>query len=220
MSRIALFARLATATVLSLALPLAACGGDDDGGGAGAKATKADQAFLQAMIPHHESATAMANVAKQRGEQRETKELAADIVAAQSKEIRQMERIHKRLFGSEIKPDPDAHEALGVSAAEAGMEHEDAAEMLRDADPFDRAFIDEMVPHHQGAIRMAQAVSEKTEDVELKRLAGAIIEAQAQEIRQMNRWRTQWYGSASPAGGVPKPRARNAAPEKQEHDTH
>jgi uncharacterized protein (DUF305 family) len=220
MSRSAALVRLATAIVLLLALTLAACGGDDDEGGGGAKGTKADQAFLEAMIPHHESAVAMANVAKRRGEHREVKKLATDIVAAQSKEIAQMERIHKRLFGSEIKPDPGAHEALGISAADAGMEHEDAAETLRTAQPFDRAFIDEMVPHHQGAIRMAQAVASKTDDLEVKRLAGAIIEGQSHEIRKMNRWRRGWYGSPSPAGGIPRPSEGKSAPKEQEHDAH
>jgi len=187
-----------------LAVGVAAC--DDDGGGgqeSANKGTKTDQAFLKAMIPHHESAVEMANVAKQRGQHSEVKKLAVAIVATQSDEIQQMERIHKRLFRTEITPDPEAHEQLGLSLEEAGMAHMDGAEMLETARPFDRAFIDEMVPHHQGAIRMARAVKEETEDAEIKRLADSIIAAQSREIRGMNDWRTRWYDGPSPAGGVP-----------------
>jgi uncharacterized protein (DUF305 family) len=74
---------------------------------------------------------------------------------------------------------------------------------LKDAKPFDRAFIDEMIPHHQGAIRMARAELAKGSDPELKKVATAIVAAQKKEIAQMNSWREQWYGSPSPAGGVP-----------------
>ncbi len=34
-------------------------------------------------------------------------------------------------------------------------------------------------------------------------MSKAIISAQSKEIREMNRWRQSWYGSASPAGGIP-----------------
>ncbi len=57
----------------------------------------------------------------------------------------------------------------------------------------DRAFIDAMVPHHQGAIAMAQVASEKSKIPEIKELAENIISAQQEEIEQMKRWRQQWY---------------------------
>jgi uncharacterized protein (DUF305 family) len=204
--------------VLLAALAVGACGGDDDEEASARKGNKTEQAFLKAMIPHHEAAVQMANVAKQRGQQRETKTLAVDIVAAQSDEIMQMERIHKRLFGSEITPDPEAHEQLGLSPEQAGMDHAGAAEGLGTARPFDRAFIDEMVPHHQGAIRMARALEAKVQDPEVKRLAEAIIRTQSSEIRRMNAWRTKWFGAPSPAGGVPEPGKEVALP--GEHDGH
>jgi uncharacterized protein (DUF305 family) len=194
----------AAAALIITAIAVAACGDDESGQGASASGGKSDQAFLEAMIPHHESAVQMANVAKQRGQHREIQQLAVGIVAEQSKEIMQMERIHKRLFGSEIIPDPGAHEELGLSAKEAGMEHMDAAAALERARPFDRAFIDEMVGHHQGAIRMARAALSRTRDSEIKNLADAIVAAQTNEIVQMNDWRRAWYGRESPAGGPPE----------------
>jgi uncharacterized protein (DUF305 family) len=80
---------------------------------------------------------------------------------------------------------------------------DDDASMLEDAKPFDREFIDMMIPHHQGAIRMARVELEKGENRELKELAESIIDAQAKEIDEMNTWRVEWFGAVSPAGGVP-----------------
>ena len=179
---------------------LVACGGDDEDDASGASAT--EEAFLKGMIPHHESAVEMAEIARERGGHREVKQLAEAIVEAQNAEIAQMEQIYKRLTGDEILPDPAAHEELGLSQGEAGM-HEGGAAMLERASNFDKAFIDEMIPHHQGAIRQARIVLGETEDGELRELANAIVDAQSREIEQMNRWRERWYGSPSPAGGVP-----------------
>ena len=194
-------------TVLALLLTavasggVVACGSEDDDGPAGASAT--EDAFLKGMIPHHESAVEMAQIARERGEHREVKQLAGAIIAAQQSEITQMERIYERLEGEEIAPDPAAHEELGLSQDDAGM-HEGGAVMLEEATKdFDRAFIDEMVPHHQGAIRQARIVLAQSDDAELRQLANDIVDAQSREIRQMNSWRKRWYGSASPAGGVP-----------------
>jgi uncharacterized protein (DUF305 family) len=61
-----------------------------------------------------------------------------------------------------------------------------------------------MIPHHQGAIRMARAELAKGTNTKLRSIARGIITAQAAEIRQMNSWRKAWYGTTSPAGGVPK----------------
>ena len=66
-----------------------------------------------------------------------------------------------------------------------------------------RAFIDMMIPHHQGAVRMAHAELAKGKNPRLRALAQLIVKAQDREIREMNQWRTQWYGAASPAGGTP-----------------
>ncbi len=90
---------------------------------------------------------------------------------------------------------------LGVSVDKSGMTmnmHD-----LHGAKSFDRAFIDMMIQHHQGAIRMARAERAKGRHSALRRIARAIIADQAHEIRQMNTWRKAWYGSRSPAGGVP-----------------
>jgi len=65
-------------------------------------------------------------------------------------------------------------------------------------DAFDRAFLEEMIKHHQGAVDMAQATLKNAERQELKDMAQSIISAQNAEIAQMKQWQNEWYG-------VPKP---------------
>jgi uncharacterized protein (DUF305 family) len=64
-----------------------------------------------------------------------------------------------------------------------------------DAD-YDLRFIDAMLPHHEGAVVMAQDLAQKTQRPELQKLAKAIISAQTQEIAQMKQWRQDWYPKA------------------------
>lgn len=60
-------------------------------------------------------------------------------------------------------------------------------------DEFDRAFIDEMTVHHEGAIDMANEALRNAKHQEIKSMANDIISAQSKEIIQMKEWREQWY---------------------------
>jgi uncharacterized protein (DUF305 family) len=191
----------AVALAILLATALVACGGDDDDGDSAADAEHTDGAFIAEMIPHHESAIEMAELASTSAQHPEIKQLAQQIISSQGEEITQLEAAHERLFDGPVGSED--HGDLGLSEEDSGMAHDTAA--LEEAPPsqFDQVFIDMMIPHHQGAIRMARIELESGNDVELKALATAIIDAQSAEIEEMNTWREQWYGAASPAGGVP-----------------
>jgi uncharacterized protein (DUF305 family) len=185
---------------LALTVGLAACGEDEDtatvSGGAEAAANGTDRAFAAEMVPHHRSAVEMAEIARERAERPEIEQLAENIVTTQNEEIEQLEAIDRRLEEAGVEP-----RGMGMSDMDMGMDMDASA--LEDAEPFERAFIDMMIPHHQGAIMMARMELAEGEDPETRRLAEAIIDAQAREIEQMNEWRVEWYGEESPAGGVP-----------------
>ena len=66
-------------------------------------------------------------------------------------------------------------------------------QQLANREPFDRAFIDAMIPHHQSAIEMAMVAREKSAIPEVRELAENIVSAQQKEIEQMTRWRQEWY---------------------------
>lgn len=172
-----------------LSLGLIACGSEAPTG------NDQENAFLESMVPHHVSAVDMAKVARTEARTPFVKNLAQDITSSQSAEVGQMRRIHERLFDAPLEPDMGRHMELGLSANEAGMDHMNGAAMIRGKQPFDRAFVDEMIPHHQGATRMAEAVLTKTRDRELRTLAEEIISAQRREISAMMEFRTREYGA-------------------------
>jgi uncharacterized protein (DUF305 family) len=71
--------------------------------------------------------------------------------------------------------------------------------------PFDRAFIDAMVPHHQAAIEMARAAKRAgLSQPELLEIANDIAVTQQREIDEMRAWRQEWSGSSAidPDGGA------------------
>lgn len=156
-----------------------------------------DRAFVNDMTPHHRSAIVMAQIALTRARHPEVKQLARNIIASQQGEIALMARMKTQLTTG------DARSTLGQSMAAMGMNMDDAS--LKTAMPFDRAFIDMMRPHHQGAVTMARIELAKGGDPRVKALARRIIAAQTKEIARMKAWRAQWYGaghSGSHDGGM------------------
>jgi uncharacterized protein (DUF305 family) len=61
----------------------------------------------------------------------------------------------------------------------------------------DRLFIQEMIPHHQGAVEMATIAWGQAEHPEVKQLAEAIVNAQNEEVEQMARWYRAWFNAPS-----------------------
>ena len=146
-----------------------------------------DKAFIDAMVPHHEGAVEMARVALENAEHKQVRDLAQDIISAQREEIRQLGEIRERRFGA-----AEGHARMNEEDM-AGMGMAEDPRQLADADPFDKAFIDDMIPHHESAIEMAEAARRKTKDPEIREMAENIVSAQEREISQMERWRKQWY---------------------------
>ncbi len=64
----------------------------------------------------------------------------------------------------------------------------------KSGDDFDKAFLSEMIMHHEGAVVMAEAALKNAKHEEIKQMANAIISAQTTEIKQMKDWQTSWYG--------------------------
>jgi len=130
----------------------------------------------------------MAQVALENAEHPEILALAEEIVAAQESEIGQLKSIKQEQFGtSEVSMDMSNEEMEGM-----GMMAMDPQE-LANQEPFDKAFIDNMIPHHKSAIEMATVVLGESENPEIREIAEAIVDAQKREIEQMISWRDEWY---------------------------
>lgn len=179
---------MATATARGTATGMAGMPGMGGMGTPGATGmAEYDQQFIDQMVTHHQAAIDMAKVAQRKGEHAEIKTLANDIVSAQDGEITKMKAWRKAWYGSDQIP----ASTTGGMAGMGGMGVDLA--QLENAQPFDKAFIDAMIPHHQSAIAMAKEAQTKATHPEIKELAGQIIAAQQRELDQMKAWRAQWY---------------------------
>jgi uncharacterized protein (DUF305 family) len=177
----------------ALAFVAVGCGGNgDDAEPAGGNETVAssavpfDQAFIDAMVPHHRQAIEMTEAAHARGlTQPDLQKIANDIIRSQQREIDLMLDWREQWFGSR-QLGPVLPEVLGVPESELGMEHGSADEVAGAVD-VDAKFAEMMIPHHEGAIAMAGAAKERAQHQEVKELAEAIIEAQEREIGIMEK---------------------------------
>jgi uncharacterized protein (DUF305 family) len=172
-------------TVLALVagvLLIAGCGDDNNNAdsSSAASANPVDRAFVREMIPHHESAVQMAQIAQRRGQSAFVKQLADDIVRTQTAEISTLRAADRRLKAAGVSVG-----SLGVPEHMMGMDDDPAS--LKSAKRFDRAFLTMMIPHHEGAIEMANAERKKGKDPKLKTLAHKIITAQRREIAEMRK---------------------------------
>jgi uncharacterized protein (DUF305 family) len=138
-----------------------------------------DVMFAQMMIPHHQQAIEMADLAMSNpSTSPDVERLARQIKAAQDPEIATM----KSWLGEWGAPMSAAmdHGTSGMMSAEemASLESARGAE-------FNRLWLEMMIAHHQGAVTMAQDVLSSTEDAEVKGLARAVVEGQQKEITTM-----------------------------------
>ncbi len=154
-----------------------------------------DQHFIEQMILHHDDAITMANIALQKAEHPETKQLAQNIIQAQTSEINQMRQWYKSWYGQDV---PDTFASMGHGMGSGTMHmgmmgNTTDTASLESAKPFEKAFIEEMIPHHQMAVMMAQMLKNSTQRPEMRNLADNIINTQTKEIDQMSNWYSQWY---------------------------
>ena len=181
-------ARLAALAGAAAVLTLAtACGGDGHPAAtappmSAATFNDADIEFAQNMIPHHQQAVQMAELAAERATDPEVRQLAAQIKAAQEPEINAMTG-WLDAWDRPVQP-PQGH---GGHAMPGMMADAELAELMaaHGAD-FDRMFAQMMIAHHNGAIEMARDLRAQGASAEAKALAATIESAQAAEIARLD----------------------------------
>jgi len=143
-----------------------------------------DRHFIDQMIPHHEGAIAMAELALERSARAEVRSLANDIVAAQTKEIEDMQAWYQEWFNA--TPSSAGHGMMQMQGMEGDL---DALNATAD---FDREFLSQMIVHHEMAVMMARMLEAGTERPEMQQLAKNVIASQTQEIEMMRGWLVNW----------------------------
>ena len=155
-----------------------------------------DAHFIEQMIPHHEDAIIMAKLALKKAQRTEIKQLAESIIDSQGIEITKMKDWYKSWFGKDV-PEGDIvmnqHGMKAENSMHMGMMGNDTdMTRLEKAKDFDKAFVEEMIPHHQMAVMMATMLKNGTKRPEMTKLADDIITAQNREIEQMRGWLRDW----------------------------
>jgi len=149
--------------------------------------------YLAHMIPHHAEAVAAArNLA--RSARPEMRAFGARIVQTQSAEIEQMRAWLREWYPNrptDVAYHPMMRDLSGLSG-----------------DELDRAFLDDMIPHHRHAVMMSQYLLRHgvAEHEQVAELARTIRDTQTQEIAQMREWRRAWFSPRHPAPAVARAR--------------
>jgi uncharacterized protein (DUF305 family) len=136
-----------------------------------------DIMFAQMMIPHHQQAVDMSTLAKTRTTNPELLALAKQIKDAQAPEIEQM---------TKWITDSGASMDMGHDMGMGGMLTEEQMIALSNSSgaEFDKLYLQGMIAHHEGAIHMAQMVTDSS-NAEAKQLGENVVKTQTVEIEKM-----------------------------------
>ncbi len=152
--------------------------GHGSSGSTNSNYTGADVMFLQMMIPHHQQAIDISNLAMKSSQDPELLALAKIIARDQAAEIKQMKAWLK---------DAGASEDMGHSMdGMGGMLSADELSALQAATgkEFDILWLTGMTDHHDGAIHMTQMI-EDAQNAEIKAFGEKVIADQSAQIEQM-----------------------------------
>jgi uncharacterized protein (DUF305 family) len=157
----------------------------------------ADVAFASGMIPHHESAIAVAQMAHDRAADQRVKDLAARIEAAQAPEIETMSGWLAD-WGATASSSPTDDGMGGMD--HGGMDDGDMGGMDTGAlagmsgAEFDRMFLTMTIEHHRSAVQMAETEVASGLNSDAIALAGSIRDSQNAEITEMHQLLTELGG--------------------------
>jgi uncharacterized protein (DUF305 family) len=155
-----------------------------------AQANADDIAFSQLMIPHHQQAVGMADLALARASSTQIKALATQIKAAQGPEITTMSAWLTAWGQPSTMPTSSGMDGMDMGGMTAAgmMSGADLASLGTAAGPaFDRSWLRMMIAHHEGATQMAEQVLSRGRSAEVKALAQTIIAGQTAEIATMTK---------------------------------
>lgn len=150
-----------------------------------------DKAFLANMIVHHESAMNMAEMANGAAGRNEIRSLALDISTIQGKEVSDMNSLQKQ-WGYPITSGHNMTDSENTRSSMKEMTAmQDKLTGLK-GNAFDEKFLELMIAHHQEAIDMSEPADTRAQHQEVKALAKSIVDAQTNEIEQMQIWQRNW----------------------------
>ena len=156
----------------------------------GALHTKADVEFMQGMIAHHAQAIVMSRMAERNGANPQVLKLSRKIDQSQVPEIDIMQQWLRRY--NQFAPDTASWHDMRMD----GMLTNEELKVLETAKgvDFDRAFLNGMIKHHEGALKMVEDLFKSPgagQEVDAGVFANDVVTAQTGEIGIMRRLLTQ-----------------------------
>ncbi|HEY4386213.1 MAG TPA: DUF305 domain-containing protein [Ktedonobacteraceae bacterium] len=142
-----------------------------------------DKDFVEMMVPHHRGAIDMAQAELRYGHNEKLRSMAQEIIVTQQEDIATMQFALVTLPTSTSQFTKDEGPFLALN--NAAMTKMMAGMMIRPFHNVDKDFVEMMVPHHQGAIDMAQAELSYGHSEPLRGIAQEIIATQQQQIVAM-----------------------------------
>jgi uncharacterized protein (DUF305 family) len=165
----------------------------------------AEAGFARDMMVHHAQAVEMAEIVRAKTESNEIRILASDTALTQQAQIGQMQG-WLGVWGLPVTGTEPAMAWMGhpTEGRMPGMATPEEVNRLRNAPPqeADAMFLRLMIPHHQAAVPMAEAILKETDRPEVERLASAIVASQRTEIATM-RDMLRGMGEEAPAEEPP-----------------
>lgn len=135
--------------------------------------------FAQMMIPHHQQAVDMSDLALKKSSNPRILDLAQRIKSAQSSEIIQMQSWLGGKEANSMMTDHSGHSMGGMLTEEEFSKLESSFGVT-----FDSLFLEGMIAHHEGALDMARMIKDTTTQ-EVNSFGLNVVEVQSEEIREM-----------------------------------
>jgi uncharacterized protein (DUF305 family) len=154
-----------------------------------AKGSANDISFTQMMIPHHQQAVQMAEIALKNAKSSQVIALARQIKAAQRPEISMMKTWLKSWNAPVASSSHSSTHEMDMGSAMPGMMTDVQMKDLQSVrgEKFDSLWLQMMITHHQGAITEAKMALKATKNGEVRKLAQAVISGQSTEIATMKK---------------------------------
>lgn len=160
-------------------------------------AAEYDLQFIDTFMQHHEMAVQMGQMAVAEASDPKLKEFGRKVAEDQAKDIGRLRSWREQWYGHAPKA-VNTHLAGGESL-NMKMSHGESPS----GHELDMRLIDMMIPHHQGAIAMAQEAVARAQHPELKRLAQETIDKQQKEVADLEAWKKSMaMPSSSASAGV------------------
>ena len=143
--------------------------------------------FIDTLIAHDLASIDAAQLVATRTAHPELKKFVALMIVERQEEIARLRELRSQSYA-----DSSAAVNLDLPGMREGMDMDyDKLDLLKDK-AFDTEFLREMIPHQEGAIKLAQDALGRETSPEVRMVADVLVKGQGSELEQMKEWQRKW----------------------------